>query len=110
MFGRLFVNLRTCIQIRSSERASHGGECASGLWIQEQTYEGVIRRLSSIFKLGRLKRDEDDRTIAPASIAYSRQPRLAILYALWCGAVVFIHLVGKPRPECMVIRCLTPFL
>lgn len=88
MFVRFLVNLRTWIQIRCSEMASHGGECASGLWIQEQTYEGVIRRLSSTFKLGRLKRDEDDRTIAPASVAYSRQPRLAILYASWCGAVV----------------------
>lgn len=74
MFGRLFVNLRTWIQIHCSERTSHGGECSSGLWIQEQTYEGVIRRLSSTFKLGRLKRDEDDRTIAPTSVAYSRQP------------------------------------
>ena len=74
MFGRLFVNLHTWIQIHCSERVSHGGELASGLWIQEQTYEGVIRRLSSTFKLGRLKRDEDDRTIATASVAYSRQP------------------------------------
>ena len=73
MFVRFLVNLRTWIQIRCSEMASHGGECASGLWIQEQTYEGVIRRLSSTFKLGRLKRDEDDRMIAPASVAYSRQ-------------------------------------
>lgn len=88
MFGRLFVNLHTWIQIHCSERVSHGGELASDLWIQEQTYEGVIRRLSSTFKLGRLKRDEDDRTIAPTSVAYSRQLRLAILYASWCGAVV----------------------
>ena len=73
MFGRFLVNLRTWIQLCCSGRASHGGEGAAGQWIQEQTYEGVIRRLFSTFKLGRLKRDEDNRTIAPASVAYSRQ-------------------------------------
>ncbi len=73
MFGRLFVNLHTWIRLYCSDSKSHGGEATAGQWIQEQTYEGVIRRLSSTFKLGRLKRDEDDRMIAPASVAYSRQ-------------------------------------
>ncbi len=73
MFGRLFVNLHTWIRLYCSDSKSHGGEATAGQWIQEQTYEGVIRRLSSTFKLGRLKRDEDTRMIAPASVAYSRQ-------------------------------------
>ncbi len=74
MFGRFFVNLRTWIQRHCLLEVSHSGEIPYRCWIQVQKYEGVIRRLSSTFKLGRLKRDEDDRTIATASVAYSRQP------------------------------------
>lgn len=73
MFGRLFVNLHTWIQTHCLVMSYHSGECVSNDRIQGQTYEGVIRRLSSTFKLGRLKRDEDNRIIAPASVAYSRQ-------------------------------------
>lgn len=73
MFGRLFVNLHTWIQTHCLVMSYHSGECVSNDRIQGQTYEGVIRRLSSTFKLGRLKRDEDDRMIAPASVAYSRR-------------------------------------
>lgn len=43
-------------------------------WEREQTYEGVYRRSSSTFKLGRLKREKDARTIALASVVYSRRP------------------------------------
>lgn len=63
----------------------HSGECVSNDRIQGQTYEGVIRRLSSTFKLGRLKRDEDTRMIAPASVAYSRQQ---------CWRIYTLHGVG----------------
>lgn len=85
MFGRLFVNLHTWIQIHCLVILSHSGECVSNDRIQEQIYEGVIRRLSSTFKLGRLKRDEDNRMIAPASVAYSRQQS-------WC--IYTLHGVG----------------
>ena len=73
MFGRLFVNLHTWIQRHCQLGVSHSGELPFWYWIQEQTNEGVIRRPSSTFKLSRLIRDEDDRMIASASVAYSRQ-------------------------------------
>lgn len=60
MFGRLFVNLHTWIQRHCQLGVSHSGELPFWYWIQEQTNEGVIRRPSSTFKLGRLIRDEDD--------------------------------------------------
>jgi len=73
VFGRLFVNLHTWIQIHCPSKVFHSGVLLCGHWVQGQTYEGVIRRPSSTFKLGRLIRDEDDRMIAPTSVAYSRQ-------------------------------------
>lgn len=73
MFGRFFVNLRTWIQRHCPLEVSHSGELSYWYWIQVQKYEGVIRRPSSTFKLGRLIRDEDDRMIASTSVAYSRQ-------------------------------------
>lgn len=73
MFGELFVNLHTWRRISFCVVRSLGEDCVSQQPDPVQTYKGVIRRLSSTFKFGRLKRDEDDRTIAPASVAYSRQ-------------------------------------
>lgn len=73
MFGRLFVNLHTWIQTLGLGQRNHRGNSSQTDWIQVQTFEGVNRRPSSTFKLGRLKRDEDDRMIAPASVAYSRR-------------------------------------
>ncbi len=73
MFGKLFVNLHTWSQIGFCVVRYLGVDCVSQQPDPVQTYKGVIRRLSSTFKLGRLKRDEDDRMIAPASVAYSRQ-------------------------------------
>lgn len=73
MFGRFFVNLHTWIQALGLALVNHRGDCRQSDWVRVQTYEGVNRRPSSTFKLGRLKRDEDDRMIAPASVAYSRR-------------------------------------
>lgn len=73
MFGRFFVNLHTWIQTLGLTWVDYRGDYPQTDWIPVQTYKGVNRRPSSTFKLGRLKRDEDDRMIAPASVAYSRR-------------------------------------
>lgn len=59
MFADFFVNLQSRNQLSAGKR--------------EQTYEGVYRRSSSTFKLGRLKREKDARTIALASVVYSHR-------------------------------------
>ena len=75
MFGEFLVNLQSRNQLITWERG--------------QTYEGVYRRKSSTFKLGRLKRDEDNRSIAPASVAYSRR-HVRCLYTLHGAGLLFL--------------------
>ena len=71
MFGKLLVNWHIWSQLSFCVVCYLGEDYASHQPNPRQTYKGVIRRLSSTFKLGRLKRDEDNRMIAPASVAYS---------------------------------------
>ena len=85
MFGKLLVNLHTWSRTSFCVVRFLREDCISQQPDPKQTYEGVIRRLSSTFKLGRLKRDEDDRMIAPTSVAYSRQQS-------WC--LYTLHGVG----------------
>lgn len=74
MFDRFFVNLQ--LPGRSLER----GRISTYI----KSDKGVYRCLSSAFKLGRLKRDEDNLTIAPASVAYSRRiVGVSICYTVW---------------------------
>ena len=63
-------------------------------------FEKVLLKLSSTFKLGRLKQDEDNRSSTCIDCSYIC--REVDLYSKNFLLLLFIYLVGKPRPECRI--------
>lgn len=64
-------------------------------------FEKVLLKLSSTFKLGRLKQDEDNRSSTCIDCSYIC--REVDLYSNNGVGLLFIYLVvGKPRPECRI--------
>lgn len=75
--------------------------CVSTYFLKcSSIFEKVLLKLSSTFKLGRLKQDEDNRSSTCIDCSYIC--REVDLYSNSGVGLLFIYLVGKPRPECRI--------